>query len=83
MADDKPRKPAKSTNLNIRITPELRAAIERSAKAEDRSVSQWVARALGRVLAGGLSADAELVRLRALLAAAGVDPDAKPEGGTK
>lgn len=38
--------------------------------------------AVRRLVVLGLDADAEIARLRALLAAAGLDPDAK-EGGTK
>lgn len=37
--------------------------------------------AVQRIVGTGLDADAEIARLRALLAAAGVDPDAK-SGGT-
>ncbi len=35
-------RPANTTNLNIRISPELLELIEEAAAADERSVSAWV-----------------------------------------
>ncbi|MGB3501001.1 MAG: toxin-antitoxin system HicB family antitoxin [Mesorhizobium sp.] len=41
---------AKTANLALRISPELKAALEAAAKAEERSVSQYIELVLKRHL---------------------------------
>lgn len=53
---------AKTANLALRISPEIKTALEAAAKAEDRSVSYYVEAALRRHLEnkGLLEADGNL-----------------------
>lgn len=70
--------PGPATRKNILLLNDLWARI--AAYRHARQIGTEM-EALRRLVGRGLDADAEIARLRALLAAAGLDPD-KGEGGT-
>lgn len=42
--------PRKGLRFSITVFPELRAAIEKAAEADGRSLSDWIARALAKMV---------------------------------
>lgn len=64
------------TRLETRLPPELAERLEGWRKRQTVIPSRTDA--VRHLLDVGLDADAEIARLRALLAAAGVDPDVPP-----
>ena len=49
----KPAPKPKMHVLGVRVDPELKAAVEKAAAADQRSVSQWIALKLGAALKEG------------------------------
>ena len=51
MAKAKPREAERTERLGLRITPELKAALEKCAATERRTMSNWAVLALERAVA--------------------------------
>lgn len=41
---------ARTASIGIRVEPEVKAAIEKAAKADERTVAQWIERLMVREL---------------------------------
>jgi hypothetical protein len=41
---------ARTASIGIRVEPEVKAAVEKAAKADDRTVAQWIERLMIREL---------------------------------
>jgi len=41
---------ARTASIGIRVQPEVKAAVEKAAKADDRTVAQWIERLMVREL---------------------------------
>ncbi len=72
--------PPLANRFEMRLSDEFAAAMDEWRRGQVDLPSR--AEAIRRLAVRGLDADAEVVRLRARLAAAGVDPDGD-DGGTR
>lgn len=43
---------ARTASIGIRVEPELKAAVEKAARDDDRTVAQWIERLMVRELRG-------------------------------
>jgi len=41
---------ARTASIGIKVEPEVKAAVEKAAKADDRTMAQWVERLIVRAL---------------------------------
>lgn len=44
---------ARTASIGIRVEPELKEVVEKAAKEDDRTVAQWIERAIIKVLKEG------------------------------